>query len=34
MTSTREHLDNFQIAGLTYYEAALCFGQQAKSVRK
>lgn len=25
MTSTREHLANFQIAGLTYYDAALCF---------
>ncbi len=25
MTNTREHLANFHIAGLTYYEAVLCF---------
>ncbi|MFC4818111.1 HIRAN domain-containing protein [Flavobacterium sp. GCM10023249] len=25
MTNTREHLANFNIAGLTYYEATQCF---------
>lgn len=25
MNTTREHLANFQIAGLTYYDAPLCF---------
>lgn len=25
MNTQREHLDNFNIAGLTYYDAPICF---------